>query len=92
MCEDYPQIEEYLKKSKKTGFFDIFSSILMALEVLGVILAQNETILFVKKRLFFDTPGTPGGASIVERFFLSPNSHCALLQFFNVLLWQGVRL
>ena len=53
MCEDYPQIEEYLKKSKKTGFFDIFSSILMALEVLGVILAQNETILFVKKKVIF---------------------------------------
>ena len=25
---------------------------------------------------FFDTPGTPGGASIIERNFLSPNSHC----------------
>ena len=25
---------------------------------------------------FFDTPGTSGGASIGERIFLSPNSHC----------------
>ena len=38
---------------------------------------KRKTVSFMKKMWFFDTLGTPGGASIVERLFLSPSSHCA---------------
>ena len=55
---------------KKTGFFwhfffnfDVFWSLCL----LEAILAQKENSFIWKKMWFFDTPGTPWGASAVER-------------------------
>ena len=52
----------------KTGFFDRFFSILMiyrSLCLFRAILAQELSSFFVKRKFwFFDTPGTPEGASI----------------------------
>ena len=68
-----PKLKNIWKYLRKQGFFDIFSSILMvflSLCLLGAILAQKEnTFICEKKMWFFDTPGTPGGGSIVERMF-----------------------
>ena len=60
--------------SKKTGFFwhfffnfDGFWSLCL----LEAILAQKDNSFICRKKMWcFDTPGTPGGASIVERIFL----------------------
>jgi hypothetical protein len=53
---------------KKTGFFDIFFQFFQFFKVcafLGQYLRKNSKVLFVAYFCeFFDTPGTPGSASI----------------------------
>ena len=73
-----PKLKNIWKSPRKQGFFDIFSSILIVLEVdmclLRAILAQKEdSFICRKKKWFFDTPGTPGSWSIVERNFFGPS-------------------
>ena len=57
-----PQLEEYLKNSKKTVFFDIFFSVLMIFQslcLLGVILVQE-----LNSFIFLTPLGPLGGVSI----------------------------
>ena len=68
------KLKNIWKSPRRQGFFDIVSSILMvfwSLCLLEAILAQKEnSFICEKKKWLFDTPGTTGGRSIVERFFL----------------------
>ena len=60
------------KRSYFGKFTIIWSMILMWS---SYCLTYSNQIYLVTFMQFFDTPGTPGGASIVERIFLSPISH-----------------
>ena len=75
--------------SKKTGFFLTFFLqfwwFLKFVSFRGNLSAKGKQFHLWKKMWFFDTPGTPGGASIVERIFLSRNSHCDICKL--KILW-----
>ena len=59
-----------LKKKCQTPLFFLNLDVLWNLCLWGAILAQKKnSFIFEKKKWFFDTPGTPGGGSIVERMF-----------------------
>jgi hypothetical protein len=89
-----PKLKNIRKSLRKQGFFwhfffnfDGFWSLCL----LGVILSQMENSFICKKKMwFFDTPGTPWGASIMERIFLSPNSHCETMVGFIYTFWYSL--
>ena len=63
-----PKLKNIRNTLRKQAFFDIFFQFLQFFEVcafLGQYLRKNSTVLFVEYFCeFFDTPGTPGSASI----------------------------
>jgi hypothetical protein len=60
------KMQKIQKTALKQDFLKIFSILTVFRTFLnsGSILAQKLNSFFVKKNLIFDTPGTPGGASI----------------------------
>jgi hypothetical protein len=62
-----PKLKNLRKSLRKQGFFDIFFFNFRSLCLFWAILAQKLNSFICKKKFcFFDTPETPGGASIVE--------------------------
>ena len=67
--------------SKKTGFFDNFffnfDGFSKFVPFSVNLSSRTQQCHLYKKIWFFDTSGTPGGASVVEWTVFSPYSHCA---------------